>query len=637
VDSVRERAVDGRASQGDSPRVLRKVALGGLAAVVLLGPILWGVSQSMRASKRASAQPSNRTSADVVVVGAGIAGLSAAYELALAGRDVIVVDVSSVFGGHAVMATGELAIVDTPDQRAQGIADSPDLAYKDFQTWGEDPDPLWTRRYVDRSRVEIYDWLATMGITYEAVIPKPGNTVPRAHRTKGRGIGLVTPIFAEVARRPNVWFRWNSRVDRLLVENGRVVGVLATNTRTGAAVELRGHAVVMATGGYQSNLERVRATWTKDLPMPATLLAGSGWNSQGTGHDAAKAAGAALTRLDHQWNYISGMPDPRYPGENRGLNAYNEESMWVNTDAQRFMQERWSPKLGLPELVKQPGATYWSVFDEKTKKTFWVAGSDWAAWSRVERLIFGDPALMKTANTVEELAAKAGLPPNALKATIDHWNEMVDAGVDLDYKRWGPGSTFKPKKIDKPPYYAAQFYTLTRKSLGGVAIDGDARAVDAAGKPVPGLWAVGELTGFAGVNGKYGLEGTYLAPSIFTGRVAGRALAAELGAKPAPAPRPLPQFLTTPPAKGEMTSGPALSSSTLAATCLGCHQLQSLVTAKRPGYWHFEKVHTVVLAKQVDCGKCHAELGTMYDPERHHIDRLTQPRVCTTCHAGEDR
>lgn len=556
-------------------------------------------------------------------MGAGIAGLSAAYELGKGGASVIIVDVASVFGGHAVMATGDLCLADTPFQRARGIVDdSPDLLYKDLVTWGEDPNPDWARAYADHSRDQIYDWLTSMGITFETLIQPPGNSVMRTHRTSGRGIGLVSPIFKESARRPNVSFRWNTRVDRLLIENGRVVGLAATNVRSKETVELRARVVVMATGGFQSNLDKVRAAWPADVPRPERLLVGSGINSLGTGHDVARAAGAALTRLDHQWNYVTGLPDPRFPGTDRGLNAYNIDSIWVNAEAKRFFVERGSAKFGMPVLARQKGATYWSVFDEDTKHEFWVAGSDWASFDTIEKLIFRDPALMKTASTLEALAAQCGLPPAALRATVEHFNGMVDKGVDDELGRFGPGKTYQPKKVARPPFYAAQFFPMTRKSEGGVAIDTSARVLDAKGQVIPGLYAAGELTGVAGINGKHALEGTFLAPSMLTGRVAGRTALTEIGAKPAP-----PVVAEAPP--------PALAQA-VAPGCLNCHQLSSLVRERREGYWHFEKVHAVVLARQYDCGRCHAEVGVYYDASTHHIDRLAQPRVCTTCHSGED-
>lgn len=263
------------------------------------------------------------TTTDAIVVGSGIAGLSAAFELAKGGAAVTMIDMASVFGGHAVMATGDLCLIGTPFQTANGVKDTPDLAYKDFMTWGEDPNPQWVRTYVDHSRDQIYDWLISMGVTFEKLILPPGNSVPRVHRAQGRGVGLVSPIFKEVARRPNVTFKWNTRLDRLIIEDRRVVGVATTNLRTGLNFELRARVVVLATGGFQSNLEKVRASWPPNAPFPERLLVGAGVNALGTGHDVAQAAGAALTRLDHQWNYITGLPDPRFPGTARGLNAYN--------------------------------------------------------------------------------------------------------------------------------------------------------------------------------------------------------------------------------------------------------------------------------------------------------------------------
>jgi uncharacterized protein len=575
----------------------------------------------------ASRAPTNRavaaTSADAIVVGAGIAGLSAAYELANGGASVIVVDTASIFGGHAVMATGDLTIVGTPYQQEHGQKDSVDLALADFEKWGEDPDPTWTRYYVEHARQEVYDWLVSMGITFETLVLPPGNSVMRAHRTKGRGIGLVSPIFSECARRPNISFRWDTRVVRLLEDGERVAGVAATNVRTGEATELHARVVVLATGGFQSNLDLVRANWRADVPFPERFLIGSGLNSTGTGLEVAKAAGAALTRLDHQWNYITGLPDPRFPDGTRGLNAYNEASIWVNADAQRFLAERSSPKFGFPILARQKGSTYWSIFDEATKRQLWIAGSDWSSFEVIDKQIFGNPALVKSALTLEELAGKCGLPAPALRATVDRFNTLVDKGVDEDFGHFGPGKPWKPTKLGRPPFYCMQFYPLTRKSMGGVAIDPSARVLDTGGHVIAGLYAAGELTGLAGINGKYALEGTFLGPSIVTGRVAGRTAVAELGAKPAPPVAPLPLPLAPP-------------TQPTAAACLACHQLGTLTLQSRPGYWHFERVHRVVLARQYDCGKCHADLGPTYEPATHHIDRAQQVRVCPVCHSGED-
>ncbi|MFQ5788961.1 MAG: FAD-dependent oxidoreductase, partial [Acidobacteriota bacterium] len=273
--------------------------------------------------------------ADVLIVGAGIAGLSAALEAARGGGEVRVLDMSSVFGGHAVVAHGGLCIIGSPIQAENGIADTPAIAYQDFIDWGEDADPAWVRYYVDHSREQIYDWLTAMGVEFQGLSWIAGNSVPRFHNVRGRGLGLVTPIYQECLKSGRVSFQWNMRVDELLGEDGRVVGVRATSTRSEESAVLRAAAIVIATGGFQSNLDKVREYWRKDLPFPERILAGSGWHSQGSGLELAEGVGARLYRLDHQWNYVTGLPDPRYPEGIRGVNVLHNDAIWVNLEGKR--------------------------------------------------------------------------------------------------------------------------------------------------------------------------------------------------------------------------------------------------------------------------------------------------------------
>src|SRR5580698_11226039 len=257
------------------------LSLAGLAVIVLV------VSLARRRTIPTATPGADLSSAtpppDAIVVGAGISGLSAAYELAKGGARVLVVDIASVFGGHAVMATGDLCIVGTPYQESQGFHDTPDIAYGDFMSWGEDANAKWVRYYVDHSREEIYDWLVSLGVTFEALVNPAGNSVRRTHRAKGRGIGVVSPIYAECLEQPGIAFAWNTRVESLLVDGRRIVGVATKNVRTDAKSELRAEAVVLATGGFQSNLDMVRESWPKGMPFPEHLLIGSGINSRGDG------------------------------------------------------------------------------------------------------------------------------------------------------------------------------------------------------------------------------------------------------------------------------------------------------------------------------------------------------------------
>src|SRR5262245_26244329 len=181
---------------------------------------------------------------DLLIVGAGISGLSAALEAARGGARVLVVDMASVFGGHAVMSEGGVAIVATPLQQASGIADSPELAFKDFTEWGEDANVEWVRYYVQHSRREIYDWLTAMGTQLTTVLHRGGNSVPRFHQATGRGLGLVSPLYRECVKRPGITFVWNTQVTGLIAERGRITGARSKNLRTGETRSFHAAAVI---------------------------------------------------------------------------------------------------------------------------------------------------------------------------------------------------------------------------------------------------------------------------------------------------------------------------------------------------------------------------------------------------------
>jgi succinate dehydrogenase/fumarate reductase flavoprotein subunit len=317
--------------------------------------------------------------------------------------------------------------------------------------------------------------------------------------------------------------------------------------------------------------------------------------------------------MDYQWNYFTGLPDPRHPGTNRGLNATNMYGILVNSEAKQFANFHGWAKEVMPALLKQEKMTCWCIFDEATKQHFTVSGSDWGDFKKVDRLILQNPNLVKKADTLEQLADLSGLPKENLVATVARYNAMVEKGVDADFGRFGPDKpapSYRSQKIVVPPYYAVQTWPLTRKSMGGVAIDMQTRVVDKHQKSIPGLYAVGELSGLAGINGKSALEGTFLGPCIVTGRVAARSVLAELGTS-----RTL-----KPPSESR---------------CADCHDMQELLAAPRPGNWHFEKVHAALADRGLDCRHCHSELSP-YREDDHRIRPQTLAASCVRCHVAEE-
>jgi predicted oxidoreductase len=564
--------------------------------------------------------------ADVIVVGSGIAGLSAALEAARTGAHVLVIDMASVFGGHAVMSEGGVNIVRSPLHEAKNVPDTSEIAYADFVRWGEDVNKDWVRYYVDHSRREVHDWLVSLGVVFENLRQTPGNSVPRFHETRGRGLGLVGPIYRACLQSPNIRFLWNTRVGSLLTTREAVTGVATENLRTGEKRDYRAAAVVLATGGFQNNPELLRQYWPKEYPFPPRLLLGSGVNSKGSGLTMATAVGAAVSHPDYQWNYPYGLPDPRDPTRLRGLNARNTGGIWVNAAGERFVNEIQSAKVTLPAIVRQPRSTYWTIFDADAKPFFYVAGTDWTPVA-IDRLIFGNPELVVSAGSVAELASRIGLPAARLTQTIERYNQLVAKGDDPDFQRFGPSSLpfareltavrTPPRVIAKPPFYAVQMYPMTRKSNGGLGIDLSGRVLNAGRAPIPGLYAAGEATGSAGINGKAGLEGVWLGPGVATGRVAGRAAA------------------THGRGHADQILPPSPSGSTRKITgdksCVACHDLGQLVGQNRTGFWHFEQVHRAVLETNKSCVQCHAELTPNAD-RPHAIDRLVQVVACASCH-----
>jgi predicted oxidoreductase len=588
---------------------------------------------------RADAAAAGPPGTDMIVVGAGISGLCAALEGARRGATVTVIDMGSVFGGHAVMSSGMVCMVGTPEQQTNHIADSAELAYRDFMRFGSDASSAWARMYAQKSRAEVYDWLRELGVCEWELFPQviAGNSVRRQHVAKGRGVGLVGPIYRECLRYPNISFSWNTKVTGLIAESKRAVGVRTAHQRTGQTNEIRAARIVLATGGFESNLELVRACWPHYFPALTSdtrILLGSGVNSQGSGLELARNAGGALSRLDHQLFYSTGLVDPRDPANGRGTHAFNRAAIWVNAQGNRFVRDGApDPKAQMPAVLRQSPPSYWAIFDASSRPQFFVSGSDWDDTNLVQQLIFANPKLakwIKQAATLESLAQAAELPVAALTRTAARWNALVAGGTDTDFHRFDASTAERPMTIATTPFYAVQFFPLARKSLGGVAVDLSCRVLDRHGRPVPGLYAVGELAGVGGINGRAALEGTMLGPSILMGRVAAKDLAGHLQ-RPGSAPLP---GSGAPMAGAERSTevGPRVTESETLHSWQ--EVLRQLVAQTRPGYFHFEKVHAVVLARNYDCARCHQDSSSPLALTENQLDRRALIQSCSVCHGA---
>ena len=564
------------------------------------------------------------TEPQVVVVGASLAGLSATIDLARSGTRVLVLDMNSVFGGHGIQ-TGGVAVIGSPLQEALGFHDTPELAWRDWSTWTQDPQEEWTRYYIAHSRPDVYDFLTSIGVTFDRVAASHGNSIPRFHMTHRRGLNLVRPLFREALRYPNVTFRFNTQAQHLVVENGRIAGVQAIDLRTHENVVLRVPAVVLATGGFQRNLDKSREHWPKDMPVPPKLLTGSGKFSLGIGLDMAQEAGADVYRIDRQYNSYAAIPDPRDGSGTLGLGGGNALSIWVNTQGKRFVDPRGFDRDVYRTVLAQPGSTYWAIFDAQTKGSFRVGAADWGERPALAAQVLANPELTKTADTLAELAALTRLPAAALERTVRRYNESVASGNDTELASFDQGAGRDPQAnkdpriaITTPPFYAVQFFPMAHKNMGGVAIDLRARVLDKKHQPIPGLYAGGEITGSAGINGGAGLDGTFTGPSILIGRIAGQSAAAQInGSTAGAAAEPVAMPPSAPPAPWSPTMNAA--------------QLEQLLKTSRDGYWHFEQVHRSVLRREWPCNECHSALLPQAPPRDPATLRALSD-TCDHCH-----
>ncbi len=548
--------------------------------------------------------------ADVIVVGAGLAGLVATAELVDAGRSVVLVDQEGEqgLGGQAFWSFGGLFLVDSPEQRRMGIKDSVDLAWQDWQGSAQFDRPedhwprAWAEAYVHFAAGEKRAYLQERGHKVFPVVGWAerggglagghGNSVPRFHITWGTGPGIVEP-FERIVRRGVelglVTFAFRHQVDELVVHDGAVTGVrgtvlapddapraASTSREAVGAFELTAQAVLVTSGGIGGNHDLVRASWPERLGTPPEhMISGVPAHVDGRMLGIAETAGASHINRDRMWHYVEGVKnwDPIWPLH--GIRILpGPSSLWLDGSGTRL------PLPGLPgfdtlgtlKLLRASGHDHsWFVLTQAIiEKEFALSGQEQnpdltgksvreLLRQRLSKGATGPVEAFKdkgedfvVADTLEDLVA--GMNALTPEAPVDaaHVRRQVeerDRELDNDFSkdlqvvamrqaRSYRGDKLirvaKPHKILDPakgPLIAVRLHVLTRKSLGGLETDLDARVLGPGGAPLPGLYAAGEVAGFGGggVHGYNSLEGTFLGGCIFSGRAAGRALARAVG------------------------------------------------------------------------------------------------------------
>lgn len=446
---------------------------------------------------------------DLIVIGAGGAGLTAAIAAKEAGvKSVIVLEKMAFAGGNTVRAGGGFNAAIKEDAEKAGIKDSPELHAAQTLAAGDyrgQPDIV--KKLAEEAPKSV-QWLKDHGVKFQDRIYQIyGGLYPRARNPLGpRGSAYIQTLSA-VCEKEGIPVQTETKVLGILREKpfaGRVVGVKVEHDDGIQYIRARTGVIVCA-GGFAANAKLC------GLHDPRLEKLGTTNHPGATGEVLNNLIdlGAQTTDLDYIQCIPGGLPDgKKYPS----LFTHVDRFVFVNLDGKRFIREDARRDVLRDAMLNQPQMRAWTIIDatgfelQKNSK-----GPENEA-ARKEGTLY-------SANTVEELAQKLGIDPKVLKDTIDTYNKAVDTKHDP----LGRAETMLANKIEKAPFYAGIVTMKRHHTMGGVVINTKAEVIDREDKVIPGLWAAGEITGV--VHGTNRVGGNAMADIFSYGRIAGESAA----------------------------------------------------------------------------------------------------------------
>lgn len=485
--------------------------------------------------------------ADVVVVGAGGAGMTAAITAAGEGKSVVILESQSMVGGNSVRATGGMNAAKTVYQdenefgesagvektlktaaekyadnetitalaktvseqwaayqaNPTGYFDSVELMELDTMIGGKginDPELVET---LCANSADAIDWLDEHGITLHNVSSFGGASVKRIHRpvnAEGKTVSVgsyMIPLLQENCEKAGVKMMLDTTANEILTDaNGAAVGVKATGA-SGETVTVNAKAVVLATGGFGANLDMV----VKYKPELKGFMTTNAPGIQGQGIEMAQAIGAATVDMDQIQIH------PTVEANTAALiteGLRGDGAILINEEGKRFIDEVGTRDVVSAAEIAQTGSYSWLVVDQAMVD----------ASSVIQGYI--KKGYTVTGATYEELGKAMGVDAAAFAETMEKWNGYVEAKNDPDF-----GRTSFANKLDTAPYYAIKVTAGVHHTMGGLKINANTEVLNEKGEVIPGLFAAGEVTG--GVHGANRLGGNAVADFTVFGRIAGAA------------------------------------------------------------------------------------------------------------------
>jgi len=504
---------------------------------------------------------SKKHQCDVVVIGAGLSGLTTALELIHKGKKVILIERNHTnkLGGLATQSGGGINIIGSPVQKRTGILDSPDLAYRDWCNFAEFDETdyypkAWAKKYTEESVEKIYYWLKVKKLGFfplvhwvERGLYKPGNSVPRFHIIWGMGSRMTQQILSVIehhSKRNNLTILPAHNVTDLITSNNKILGCEGFHELQASKFQVLAENVVVASGGIVGDLAQLRKYWYPAWgEPPKVMLNGSHPYADGRMHQVVAKLGGNLTNMTAQWNYAAGVHHPEPQMANHGLSLVPPRSaLWVNYQGKRIGPSPLVSSFDTRHLVKsicQQDKKYsWQIMNWRIAvKELSVSGCDYNAafkdrsiYELVKTAIFGNYKVVKdltencidfvVADTLPELVNKMNalngdtcVDLAILDKEISTYDQMIDRGErfqnDEQLRRIAQVRNYSgdraktchlQKIIDSKsmPLIAIREFIISRKSLGGLQTNLKSQVMDQQGNVIPNLYAVGEAAGFGG-------------------------------------------------------------------------------------------------------------------------------------------